>query len=259
MEITKEFDLFYKWVRSNLNLDLFSYKQRQLQRRINTVMRSSGAKDLVEYKRLIESDSKIRDEFLDYITINVTDFYRNPDIFEDFEKIIINELIPKYRNIKVWSAACSIGSEPYTVAMILDKHGKLGNGQILGTDLDLNVLKRAENGRYLERELKNINPRDLNKYFVKDGEYYQIDDRIKKSVEYRQHDLILDKYPKNYHAVICRNVIIYFKNETKDEIYEKISDSLVQGGILFTGATETIGNPERFGLEKLSTFIYRKI
>ena len=98
-----------------------------------------------------------------------------------------------------------------------------------------------------------------NKYFDEVNGNYEIKNNIKELVNFKKHDLILDKYPGGFHAVVCRNVTIYFKNETKDAIYEKIYNSLLPGGVFFIGATETIYNPEKFGFKKLSTFIYEKV
>lgn len=254
-----DFQFFYNWVKNNLNIDLDAYKENQLQRRIATVMKSSGATNLQEYANLIHKDEQIKRIFLDYITINVTEFFRNKEIFDEFESILKDSLIPKFGSIKIWSAACSIGPEPYSVAIILDKNNLGGNHKIIATDIDENALLKAKEGIYKEFELKNVNKNDLNRYFtVKDDNYY-ISNNIKNMVSFKKHDLILGDYEKGYHAVICRNVTIYFKNEAKNEIYKKIYESLVPGGIFFIGATESIYNPQEFGFKKLSTFIYEKV
>jgi len=86
-----------------------------------------------------------------------------------------------------------------------------------------------------------------------------VKDNIKDMVRFKRHDLLLDKYDRGFHAVVCRNVTIYFKNDAKDDIYRKINESLVSGGVFFMGATESIFNPKEFGFKKLSTFIYEKI
>lgn len=254
-----DFDYFYKWTKANLNIDLNSYKQNQLQRRITTVMRNAKANNLEEYAELIKNDKEVRAAFLDYITINVTEFFRNKEIFEEFEKVLTDILVPKFKDIKIWSAACSIGAEPYTLGIILDKNNIRTKNKILATDIDEVVLQKAKKGIYKEHELKNINKDDLNRYFTyKDGQYH-LDNKIKNMVNFKKHDLLLDDYEKGLHAVVCRNVTIYFKNEAKDKIYRKINESLVTGGVFFTGATESIYNPKEFGFKKLSTFIYEKI
>lgn len=254
-----EFDFFYKWVRENFNIDLDAYKEQQLQRRINTVMRNSGAKNLKEYTKILGSDKEQKYIFLDYITINVTEFFRNRDIFEDFESVLINDIARENKNLEIWSAACSIGSEPYSIGIILDKYKLLNKASIVATDIDENILKKAKNGVYKEFELKNLTNSEIDRYFTKKDKEYEISSKLKDVIDFKKHDLILDRYQRGFHAIVCRNVTIYFKNETKDEIYKKMNDSLVKGGILFTGATESIYNPEKFGFEKLSTFIYKKI
>lgn len=253
------FDNFYKLVKSNLNLDLTAYKEQQLQRRIKTVMNNAGANNLEEYTDLIKNNKEIKDIFLDYITINVTEFFRNREIFEDFENILIKDISTKFNNLNIWSAACSIGAEPYTISMILNRNKIQAKSKILATDIDENVLKKAKNGIYSEREIKGLQSQELTKYFTKKEEEYEINKDLKDIVEFKKHDLILDRYPKDLNVIVCRNVTIYFKNETKDEIYKKMYDSLLPGGILFTGATESIYNPSEFGFKKKSTFIYEKI
>lgn len=253
------FDFFYKWVQKNLNLNLDAYKETQLQRRIATVMRSAGVDNLEDYASLIAKDEQVKRAFLDYITINVTEFFRNKEIFDDFESVIKNLLIPKFNSIKIWSAACSIGAEPYSIAMILDKNKIPMKNKIIATDIDEPILKRAKVGRYKEHEIKNINKADISNYFTYENDHYEVSDKIKNMVTFKKHDLLLDDYEKGFNAVVCRNVTIYFKNEAKDQIYKKISESLVPGGVFFTGATESIYNPKEFGFKKLSTFIYEKI
>lgn len=254
-----DFNFFYKWVQANLSIDLNAYKESQLQRRISTVMRGAGATTLHEYAKLISNDEQIKRTFLDYITINVTEFFRNKEIFDEFESVIMNLLIPKFKSVKIWSAACSLGAEPYSIGIILDKNNIAHNNKIIATDIDDTILNKARVGAFKDHEIKNLSKDILNKYFTRIDNSYVINDKIKKMVAFKKHDLILDNYDKGFHAVVCRNVAIYFKNETKNAIYKKINDSLVSGGVFFTGATESIYNPKDFGFKKLSTFIYEKI
>jgi chemotaxis protein methyltransferase CheR len=253
-----EFDFFKDWVKDKLKVDLNAYKEKQLHRRIATVMQSAGCKDLRSYAALIQKDEQVRRVFLDYITINVTEFYRNKEIFDEFESAMNDVLVPRFKNLKIWSAACSIGAEPYSVAMIMERNN-IRNGRILATDIDDTILSKAKEGKYRENELKNVGSRELEQYFSRSGNEFKIVDTIKKKVEFKKHDLLLDRYEKNFHAVICRNVTIYFKNEAKNEVYRKINESLEKGGIFFTGATEAIYNPASFGFRKLSTFLYEKV
>ncbi len=258
MEVEVEFDYFKEWAMASLKLDLNAYKERQLHRRIETVRKSAGAKDLKEYTKLLEKDKNLRRLFLDYITINVTEFFRNKEIFDEFELLMKELMIPKFKDIKLWSAACSIGAEPYSLAMIMERQ-QLSRGKILATDIDDPILTRAKAGIFKEVEMKNVTLQDRAKYFTgQDGEY-QAKDMLKKRIDFKKHDLLLDPYEKNFQGIVCRNVTIYFKNEAKNEVYEKIRDALVPGGIFFTGATEAIYNPAAMGFKKISTFLYEKI
>ena len=251
------YDFFYEWTNKNLNLNLVGYKEKQLQRRIASVMKNAGALSLEDYSRKIAKDEAVKQQFLDYITINVTDFFRNQEIFEEFE-MQLKTLSQTFSSMKVWSAACSTGAEAYSMAMIFDKHHLRMADKIMATDIDETILKRAREGMYKNHEMKNVSAKERTTYFdEKDGAFY-LKPLIKNKVQFKRHDLIADQFQKNYHIIVCRNVTIYFKNEVKEELYQKFSDSLVQGGIFFTGATEAIYNPELYGLKKISAFMYEK-
>jgi chemotaxis protein methyltransferase CheR len=230
-----------------------------MQRRILSVMKKSGAKDMIEYSKLISKDEKIRKEFLDQVTINVTEFFRNKDMFLQLEKIIVNTTSKKFNKLKIWSAACSNGAEPYSIAIMLDRNNLLNKAEIIATDIDKEILSKARDGKYKETELKGLDKDLLSKYFAKDLEYYRIAENLRKKVNFKRHDLLLDKYERDCQLIVCRNVTIYFKQDVKDEVYRKFSESLVSGGILFIGATEGIYNPKEFGLKKLATCIYEKM
>lgn len=116
-----DFNEFHKWVHKELGINLSAYKPEQLNRRINSLMTRVGIKTLDEYSKSIKSNPEQRQKFLDFITINVTEFFRNPELFTDLEKQIAKELLPNNSSLKIWSAACSIGCEPYSLGIILDK------------------------------------------------------------------------------------------------------------------------------------------
>ncbi len=254
-----DFNEFHKWAHRELGINLSAYKPEQLNRRINSLMTRVGIKTLDEYSRVIKNDLQQKQKFLDFITINVTEFFRNPELFIDLEKQISKELLPNNPNLKIWSAACSIGCEPYSIGIILNKLAPNGRHNIIATDIDDTILTRAKMGAYAQSEIKGLNSSDLSKYFsIKDDKYY-IQSKVKNLVTFKKHDLILDRYDSQFDLIVCRNVVIYFNNDTKQEIYKKFSTSLKKGGLLFVGATESIYNYRDYGFEKASTFIYKKI
>lgn len=253
------FDQFHVWIYKELKVNLSAYKPDQLNRRIQTLMNRIGVNSLKEYSKLLKTNYEERQKFLDYITINVTEFFRNPELFSELNKLLKKNILENKSSLKIWSAACSIGCEPYTLAIMLKEINPLINHTIVATDIDSTVLKKAEIGIYNENETRNILPVIEKKYFKKLDTKYYISNDIKKLVTFKKHDLIMDEYEKDFDLIVCRNVVIYFKNEAKKEIFRKFSNSLKVGGFLFVGATESIYNCKEYGLEKESTFIYKKI
>lgn len=250
---------FEQWVLKEFNINLSAYKSNQLHRRILSLMSRVGVNSVEDYIALLKKDRAQRQRFLDFITINVSEFFRNPEIFEELKVKIKEELLPQNRSLKIWSAACSIGAEPYSLAIIMDSLSPGVRHQILATDIDTTILERAKAGEYSYSEVKNVKKEYLDKYFKVSGDKYIIDSRIKNMVSFKKHDLILEPYEKDFDLIVCRNVVIYFNQDVKDAIYKKFSDSLKKGGFLFVGATESIYNYKDYGFDKASIFIYRKL
>lgn len=250
---------FEQWVLKEFNINLSAYKSNQLHRRIKSLMSRVGVNSIEDYIVLLKKDNLQRQKFLDFITINVTEFFRNPDIFEELKGILKEKLLPRNNILKIWSAACSIGAEPYSIAIYLDELSKGVKHKILATDIDNTIIERAKKGEYAASEVKNVKREYLNKYFILKDDKYIINSDIKSMVYFKKHDLILESYESNFDLIVCRNVVIYFNQDIKNNIYIKFSQSLKKGGLLFVGATESIYNFKDYGFEKASTFIYRKI
>lgn len=250
---------FEQWVLKEFNINLSAYKSNQLHRRINSLMSRVGVRTVDEYIVLLKKDPVQRQKFLDFITINVSEFFRNPEIFEELKNKLKEELLRNSSSLKIWSAACSIGAEPYSIAMYLEDLSPNGRHKIIATDLDSTILERAKKGEYVASEIKNVKKDYINKYFTIMDDKYSISPKIKSMVTFKKHDLILESYEKDFDLIVCRNVVIYFNQDVKDVIYKKFSQSLKKGGLLFVGATESIYNYRDYGFEKASTFIYRKL
>ncbi|MDU2994367.1 MAG: CheR family methyltransferase, partial [Clostridium sp.] len=154
---------------------------------------------------------------------------------------------------------CSIGCEPYSLAIMLDKLSVKNNVKIIATDIDRNALAKAEKGVYTLDEIKNVKKEDLDKYFEKIDDNYCVSKNIKSMVTFRKHDLITEKYEGGFDLIVCRNVVIYFKSDAKMEVYSKLAGALNKGGFLFVGGTESIYDYKKVGLERVSTFIYKKL
>jgi len=172
---------------------------------------------------------------------------------------VIPELIQRFgKNLKIWSAACSTGDEPYSLVMALSRHIPLQQIHIYATDLDKQVIAKAKAGLYGEKSIEGV-PEDLKKkYFTKIGPSYKIADEIKARVDFHQHNLLKDMYPTDCDLIVCRNVLIYFTEEAKDQVFRKYYQSLAKGGMLFIGSTEQIMNYREIGFDRKSSFYYVK-
>lgn len=240
-------------------IDLNYYKEKQMRRRIDTLATKMGATDYPGFIKIISNDKAKFEQFVNFLTINVSEFYRNPDQWKLMDEKVIPKLLKEQKKpIKIWSAACSTGDEPYSLAMAFSKHLPLSDIKILATDIDKQVINHAKVGLYSEKSVASV-PADLKKkYFTQIGNSYQISDEIKKCVTFKEHNLLKDVYPKDYDFILCRNVVIYFTDEAKDMIYSKFYNSLKNHGVLFIGSTEQITNYKEIGFTRMSSFYFEK-
>jgi len=254
-----DYEYFKKAVYDLTKIDLNAYKEKQMKRRIDTLISKNKIVGYDRYVQALKSDPEKFDEFVNYLTINVSEFYRNPDQWELMDKTYIPELIKKFgTNLKIWSAACSTGDEPYSLVMALSKHIPLNKIRIYATDIDKQVMEKAQMGLYNEKSLAGVPKEFKTKYFTKVGPSYKIADEIKARVEFKQANLLKDPYPRNCDFIVCRNVLIYFTEEAKDEVFRKFAASLKKGGILFIGSTEQIMDYKEMGYARRNSFYYEK-
>lgn len=253
------YELFKQKVFNKTGIDLSSYKERQMKRRIESLMNRNGFNNYENYFDALNKNTKIFDEFINYLTINVSEFYRNPQQWEILENEVIPLLLKNKSSLKIWSSACSTGEEPYSLVMLLTKFFPLSQIQIIATDIDLGAINKAKIGLYSTKSVANLPKVHIDNYFEKIGDSYKISDKIKDRVTFQQHNLLSNPYPSNCDLIICRNVMIYFTEEAKHDIYHKFHDALVKDGILFVGSTEQIILPNRYNLSPMKTFFYKKL
>jgi chemotaxis protein methyltransferase CheR len=254
-----DYETFMAQVYKLTSIDLTAYKEKQMKRRIDTLINKHKCKGYEDFVGQLKTDKALFEEFVNYLTINVSEFYRNPDQWELMDKEYIPELIKRFgTNLKVWSAACSTGDEPYSLVMALSRHIPLNKIKIIATDLDKQVMAQAKTGLYSAKSVNGV-PRDLKeKYFTKVGPSYQISNDIKSRVEFKEHNLLKDPYITGCHFIVCRNVLIYFTDEAKEGIYQKFYNSLQPGGLFFIGSTEQIVNHKQYGFERRNSFYYQR-
>ena len=254
-----DYEWFKKAVFDMTKIDLNAYKEKQMKRRIDTLISRRGITGYDNYVKALKTDAEIFDEFINYITINVSEFYRNPDQWEYMDKTIFPELISRFgQTLRIWSAACSTGDEPYSLVMALSRHIPLNKIRIYATDLDKTVIAKAKVGLYDAKSLAGVPADFKKKYFTQVGPSFKISDEIKSRVEFHEHNLLKDPYKKDYHMIVCRNVLIYFTDEAKDEVFRKFYQSIMPGGFLFIGSTEQIVNYKEIGYARKNSFYYEK-
>jgi chemotaxis protein methyltransferase CheR len=262
MEAFSDYELFKTKFYSLSNIDLNLYKEKQMKRRITSLVEKYGYTSYCSFLEAIKKNSELYSIFINYLTINVSEFYRNPNQWVLFENRILLDI---FRNrsladLKIWSSACSTGDEPYTIAMILNKYISSEKINVLASDIDMEAISKAKAGIYSYRNMKDLPQEFLNKHFTKiDADTYQISEKIRKCVTYRQLNLLEDQYPKGMDIIVCRNVLIYFTEDAKNNIMKGFSESLNKGGVLFIGSTEQIMNYNKFGFKPIETFFYQKV
>lgn len=241
-------------------IDLSAYKEKQMRRRIDSLVTKHDCKTYPEYVKLLTSDKAVFEEFVNFLTINVSEFYRNTDQWKLLTEQYAPELIQRFgKNLKIWSAACSTGDEPYSLVMALSDLIDINQITIYATDLDKQVIAQAKTGIYSEKSIAGVPDDKKKKFFTKVGESsYQISDKVKSRVRFQEHNLLRDTYPKDYHLIVCRNVLIYFTEEAKHEVYDKFAHSLVNHGLLFIGSTEQVMDYKNLGYKRRSSFFYEK-
>ena len=254
-----EFSRFKRQIKDKTGLDLESYKSQQLERRILAMVKQADQPSLGHFYRHLESSPANMRVFLDKLTINVSDFFRNPERWDHLAKEILPSLARQRQRLKLWSAGCSIGAESYSLAMLLAEMNRLATSQIMATDIDDAAMTQARKGAFTEYDLKTLDPDRLRRHFVKqpDGSHV-ISDQMRKAVTFRVVDLLKDRYESGVDLILCRNVVIYFTEEAKAEIYRRFYHSLNDGGILFVGGTERIVAHREAGWTMISPFFYQK-
>lgn len=254
----------YEWFKGEVlrlsTIDLNAYKERQMKRRIDSLIAKHGFESYDAFVVALKKEQNIYDEFINYLTINVSEFFRNTNQWYVLEKEVIPYLFDRFsNNLHIWSAACSTGDEPYSLAMVLSKSIPLNKINIVASDIDKQILAKANVGLYNEKSVAGVPKELMIKYFEKVGNSFKVSNNIKRTIEFRQHNLLKDSYPTNLDLIVCRNVLIYFTEEAKHDIYTKFNKSLKRGGILFVGSTEQIIQPQRYGFEASKSFFYKKV
>lgn len=237
-----------KKILKETGLDLSQYRDKCLKRRIDVRLRATGAHSYLDYMAILKKDPAEYDRFLDALTINVTNFFRDSDTYGVIEGTIIPELISAKKRkgeriIRIWSAGCASGEEPYSIAILFRKRlgERIGDYlvSICATDIDGKVIKKAERGEYEPGDVSEVDEKILRRYFDHNLKF-SLKEEIKKMVKFRRHNLIADRPPGHLDMIVCRNLLIYFSREQQAELFDKFYEALNRGGYLVLGKTESL-------------------
>lgn len=278
-------DLEYSWFKRKIKeltgLDLEHYRPEQMRRLADKMIDQSGARNYVDFINRLKSDPSLVAGVRDSLTINVSHLFRDPDKWNTLRELL-PELITSAatghhpREFRAWSAGCSIGAEPYTLAILLQEllaESKLPpfKYSILCTDIDTGMLARAKDGIFADRDVQLVQPPLLEKHFRRidkpdrdwargapNAAYHEATPELRAAMRFKIHNMLNDRFDRDFDLIMCRNVLIYFNREAKERLFNGFSDSLAPHGLLFIGGTEIVFTPWEFGLKNMSMCFYRK-
>lgn len=262
-----EFRELTEYMKANYGINL-KEKRLLIEGRLSNMVMERGFKDFSHYLKFAFTDTSGNEisTLINKLTTNHTYFMREADHFKYFSDIVLPylETKAKIKDLRIWSAGCSSGEEPYTLAMIIaDYFGmekSMWNTKILATDISEKVLEIAKKGVYSREAVNSMSKYWMMQYFNKiENDNYQISDEIRNEIIYRDFNLMTEKFPfkKKFHVIFCRNVMIYFDAKTKMELINKFYNMTEPGGYLFIGHSESI-NKNETEYNYIMPAVYRK-
>jgi chemotaxis protein methyltransferase CheR len=243
-------------------IDLDQYKRAQMERRIRSFAERRGEPDLGRYLHRLQDDAAELEAFLDRITINVSQLWRNPEQWA----ILRDRLLPELAatgSVRAWSAGCSYGAEAYTLAALLRRHAERAGAfraEVRGTDIDERMVERAREGRFTAADARDAPLAELRAHFeAEPGGGWRASPALRKLTTFVTGDLLRTSAPKGgFDLVLCRNTVIYFNEDVRDALHARLAAGLRPGGYLVIGATERVADAASLGLKSTHPFIYRK-
>jgi len=259
--MSDEFEMLKNKIKTLINFDPNTYKEKPLKRRLKVRMRATGMNTFFAYASYLEENPDERKKLADTLTINVSKFFRNRDTFETLGK----DVLKIFRDsLSIWSAGCASGEEAYTLAITALEYGRPGMSiTVYGTDIDDMSLMRAKEGIYPAQALIETSPVYINRYFNKLNEdLYQVNDEVRGLVHFMRVNLsYIPESFRNFNVIVCRNVFIYLSRDFQERVIKEFHNRLEDGGYLVLGKVETIfGDIKNFFYPfNTKERIYRKI
>jgi chemotaxis protein methyltransferase CheR len=262
----KEFALFSTIIYEQSGIHFSTMNRSILETRLQERIKVAQQKDIAAYYAYILANAEEMKMLLDSVTTNLTKFFRNTGQFDTLERFVIPDLLAyktkfKSESIRVWSAGCATGEEPYSIAMVLkDKIPRNYTIEVIASDLSLKSIMIAQEGYYPENKIDGIPPHYLEKFLEKKAKGFQIREDVKSLVRFDYHNLKYDSGLKNMDILFCRNVIIYFDETAQKAVINRFWNSMSPHSFLFLGHSESLfGMNMQFEFLKTDwSVIYRK-
>ena len=260
-----ELELLLEAIFKKFGYDFRDYNKAHVKRRILQRKQSLGLRSLSDLQHKTLHEKGFIDVLLRDLSINVTEMYRDPSFYAAMR----NEVLPilkTYPYIKIWHAGCATGEEVYSFAIMLKEEGLYHRTQIYATDFNPVVLETARKGIYPISKIKEFTANyqqaggthSFSEYYLAKYDSAILNQNLRENIVFAEHNLVTDSVFAEVHLIVCRNVLIYFTEEAKDEVFQKFSKALAPGGILFIGSTEQIMNQGAFGYERRNSFFYQR-
>lgn len=241
-----DFGTLKHYIEQTLKIQCGNYKEDYIKRRLLSRMRSTNSANYADYLKYLKANAGELDVLRKALTINVTEFFRDNDVYDSLKNEVLPDLFSKRKRLRIWCAGCSTGEEPYSIAMILHDfmaRDKDVSAQIFATDIDKVVLGKAQEGIYSPKAMGKLSESQTKRHFTKlpDGNY-QVKQHLKDLIRFRAHDLMGGTPVSRWLDLItCRNVTIYFTESQKDDLARLFHDALVTDGYYIMGKTEYLG------------------
>jgi chemotaxis protein methyltransferase CheR len=220
------------------------YKEKCLRRRIAVRMRARAVHTYADYGRMLEEDPTEYERLVAALTVNVSKFFRNPEVWQVIGERVLPELQAAGQPIQAWSAGCAAGEEAYSLSILWHEHTRttrtpVDSLRILGTDVDRPILAAAQRGEYADFAMTDIDPALRDRWFDANG-LYRLRPAARQGVQFDHHDLMRDDFPSGLQLILCRNVIIYFERAVQEELFRRFHQALAPGGFLVLGKVEAL-------------------
>jgi len=242
-----DFQSLIDYIESDIGFPTSHYNTDYLNRRIRSRMRRSGTETIAEYRQELENCPQEQSELLDSFSINVTEFFRNPPVWDNLQSVLKALHDSKDGQINIWSAACADGREPYSIALIalVDDEIDASRINILATDINETALEIADRATYEKTQTENIPLQleyldGLSQYITENEGVFLLKPPVRDLVTFEKHDLIHGEEKSGFDMVLCRNLLIYIDNTYEPILIESIQNALSTGGFLIIGKSETI-------------------